>query len=256
MSSTPASVGFPDSWPSCSLSLWSQAPEIQTQTLYNRISSWNDIWLIISAQYKGLLSVLWLLLCYFVSLCCCLIAKSCPALSNPLEYKSPVSSDHGISKQEYWSGLPFPSPGDLPIRTSNPHLPHERADSLPLSRKGSPCSTQWAPSSAVHQRGALHGVEGGGQGPMKARALSAITEFRKAGHLIYLQVRTLWSETVWAPVPLTSWTTLGQLLNSSALSFLTHKMGVIVTVIGYSFARACVTACHKREWLRQHAFTV
>ena len=91
---------------------------------------------------------------------------------------------------------------------------------------------------------------------MKARALSAITEFRKADHLIYLQVRTLWSETVWAPVPLTSWTTLSQLLNSSALSFLTHKMGVIVTVIGYSFARACITACHKHEWLRQHEFIV
>ena len=26
----------------------------------------------------------------------------------------PGSSIHGISRQEYWSGLPFPSPGDLP----------------------------------------------------------------------------------------------------------------------------------------------
>ena len=26
----------------------------------------------------------------------------------------PGFSDHGFSRQEYWSGLPFPSPGDLP----------------------------------------------------------------------------------------------------------------------------------------------
>ena len=26
----------------------------------------------------------------------------------------PGSSVHGVSRQEYWSGLPFPSPGDLP----------------------------------------------------------------------------------------------------------------------------------------------
>jgi len=26
----------------------------------------------------------------------------------------PGSSVHGFSRQEYWSGLPFPSPGDLP----------------------------------------------------------------------------------------------------------------------------------------------
>ena len=28
----------------------------------------------------------------------------------------------GFSRQEYWSGLPCPSPGDLPIQGSNPHL--------------------------------------------------------------------------------------------------------------------------------------
>ena len=31
-----------------------------------------------------------------------------------------------FSKQEYWSGLPFPSPGDLPDQGSNPGLPHCR----------------------------------------------------------------------------------------------------------------------------------
>ena len=32
----------------------------------------------------------------------------------------------GFSRQEYWSGLPFPSPGDLPDPGSNPGLPHCR----------------------------------------------------------------------------------------------------------------------------------
>ena len=32
----------------------------------------------------------------------------------------------GFSRQEYWSGLPFPSPGDLPTQGWNPGLPHCR----------------------------------------------------------------------------------------------------------------------------------
>ena len=35
-------------------------------------------------------------------------------LCNPVDYSPPVSSVHGTSRQEYWSGLLFPSPGDLP----------------------------------------------------------------------------------------------------------------------------------------------
>ena len=42
----------------------------------------------------------------------------------------------GFSKQEYWSGLPFPSPGDLPDQGSNPGLPHQRQTLLPLSHQG------------------------------------------------------------------------------------------------------------------------
>ena len=32
----------------------------------------------------------------------------------------------GFSRQEYWSGLPFPSPGDLPNPGIEPGLPHCR----------------------------------------------------------------------------------------------------------------------------------
>ena len=49
----------------------------------------------------------------------------------------------GFPGQEYWSRLPFPSPGDLPVpgiflsQGSNPCLLHWQADSLPLSHLGS-----------------------------------------------------------------------------------------------------------------------
>ena len=42
----------------------------------------------------------------------------------------------GFSRQESWSGLPFPSPGDLPdpgIEPSSPALSHWQVDALPLS---------------------------------------------------------------------------------------------------------------------------
>ena len=38
------------------------------------------------------------------------VAQECLALSNPMDCRLPGSSVHGISRQEYWSGLPLPSP--------------------------------------------------------------------------------------------------------------------------------------------------
>ena len=38
----------------------------------------------------------------------------CPTLHNPIDCSPPGSSVDGIVCEEYWSGLPFPSPGDLP----------------------------------------------------------------------------------------------------------------------------------------------
>ena len=56
-----------------------------------------------------------------------------------LVYQAPLSM--GISSQEYWSGLPFPPPGDLPEQGSNPCLLcllHWQAVSLPLYHLGGP----------------------------------------------------------------------------------------------------------------------
>ena len=43
----------------------------------------------------------------------------------------------GFSRQEYWSGVSFPSPGDLPDQASNPGLPHCRQMLYPLSHQES-----------------------------------------------------------------------------------------------------------------------
>ena len=45
-------------------------------------------------------------------------------------------------RQEYWSGLPFPPPGDLPDPGIEPTSPALQADSLPLSHQESPIGFQ------------------------------------------------------------------------------------------------------------------
>ena len=42
----------------------------------------------------------------------------------------------GFSRQAYWSGLPFPSPGDLPDPRIKPGFPVFQADSLPSEPAG------------------------------------------------------------------------------------------------------------------------
>ena len=44
----------------------------------------------------------------------------------------------GFSRQEYWSGLPFPSPGDLPDPGIEPRSPAFQADALPSEPPGKP----------------------------------------------------------------------------------------------------------------------
>ena len=49
-------------------------------------------------------------------------------------YQAPPSL--GFSRQEYWSGLPFPSPGDLPNPGIKPGSPVLQADALPSEPSG------------------------------------------------------------------------------------------------------------------------
>ena len=76
------------------------------------------------------------------------VTKSCPILVTPLTVAQALLS-MGFPRQEYWSRLPFPSPGDLPdsgIKPKSPALlPPEvvkvevvKVDSLLLSHQESP----------------------------------------------------------------------------------------------------------------------
>ena len=49
-------------------------------------------------------------------------------------YQAPPSM--GFSRQECWSGLPFPSPGDLPDSGIKPGSPTLQADTLPSEPQG------------------------------------------------------------------------------------------------------------------------
>ena len=60
-----------------------------------------------------------------------LVTKSCPTLAIPWTVACKASLSMGFSMQEYWSGLPFPSPEDLPDPGIEPRSPTLQADSLP-----------------------------------------------------------------------------------------------------------------------------
>ena len=51
-------------------------------------------------------------------------------------YQAPPSM--GFSRQEYWSGVPFPSPGDLPNPGMEPGSPAFQADALTSKPPGKP----------------------------------------------------------------------------------------------------------------------
>ena len=54
-------------------------------------------------------------------------------------YQAPLSM--GFSRQECWSGLPFPSPGDLPDPGIEPRSPTLQVDALPSEPPGKPVNS-------------------------------------------------------------------------------------------------------------------
>ena len=75
----------------------------------------------------------------FVSVCMCvLFSQSCPTLCGPLDCSPHAPLSMGFSRQGYWSGLPFPSPGDLPDPGTKPGSPALQADSLQSEPPGKP----------------------------------------------------------------------------------------------------------------------
>ena len=67
-----------------------------------------------------------------------LATKSCPTLGTPWTVACQAPLSMGFSRQEYWSGLPFPSPGIFLTQESNPGLLNCRQILYQLSYEGSP----------------------------------------------------------------------------------------------------------------------
>ena len=65
-----------------------------------------------------------------------LVPKSCPTLVTPRTVALQAPLSMGFSRQEYWSGLPFPSPGDLSRPGIEPESPALQADSLQTELSG------------------------------------------------------------------------------------------------------------------------
>ena len=66
-------------------------------------------------------------------MCTCvyvLVVQSCLTLCYPLAIACQAPLSMEFSRQEYWSGLPFPSPEDLPNSGTEPGSPASQAGSL------------------------------------------------------------------------------------------------------------------------------
>ena len=52
-----------------------------------------------------------------------LVAQTCLTVYDTIDWSPPDSSVLRFSRQEYWSGFPFPSPGRLPNLGIKPRFP-------------------------------------------------------------------------------------------------------------------------------------
>ena len=99
-------------------------------------------------MYQSLLREVWSTSVEVVCVCVCArtrsVAKTCPTLCDHMDGSPPGSSIHGILRQEYWSGLPFPlprhllDPGIKPVSLASPALASRFFTTEP---PGKPCGS-------------------------------------------------------------------------------------------------------------------
>ena len=96
------------------------------------------MWKLLLASFTGQGSHFPSLNSHVCCCCCFLVAQSCPTLCDSMGCSLPDSSVREFSKQEYWSGLPCPSPGDLSDPGIEPESPALGGRLLVLSHPRSP----------------------------------------------------------------------------------------------------------------------
>ena len=89
-------------------------------------------------SFPNLLTDSLYLLPTFLQYYCCLVVST-SVTTWTVAHRIPLSM--GFSQQEYWNGLLFLTPGDLPNPGIGPASPALQVSSLPLSHRGSPFSS-------------------------------------------------------------------------------------------------------------------
>ena len=75
----------------------------------------------------------------YVKACESEVAQLCLTLCDPRTVAHQAPASVGFSRQEYWSGLPFPSPRDLPNPGMEPRSPTLQVEALTSAPPGKPC---------------------------------------------------------------------------------------------------------------------
>ena len=130
-------------------------------------------------------------------------------------YQAPLSME--FSRQESWSGLPFPSPGDLPNPGIKPGSPTLQADTLPAEPPRKPCKSvkvlkrDWKEAACllmmVTHRQALGAVEGSRTSldPLVKIGILVLIYFQKVVSIMISEEslgKLLYSrQTLWVPAP-------------------------------------------------------
>ena len=116
----PAEYGLSDSW----------IPPSTKGTAHYHEDEWTTVHRVLTTESstKYALSVVVVMV---------LVPKSYPTLMNPWT----IALSKGFPRQEYWSGLPSPSPEDFPDPGIEPRSPVLQADALPSEPPASPKDT-------------------------------------------------------------------------------------------------------------------
>ena len=89
-----------------------------------------------------------------------LVPKLCLTLATPWTVARQTPQSVGFSRWEYWSGLPFPSPGDLPDPRIEPRSLALQADSFQAELSGKPLwwprGVEWGKGREAPEGGDIH----------------------------------------------------------------------------------------------------
>ena len=115
---------------------WTTAYQAPPSMGFSRQEYWSGV-LLPSPNNTYSMSLFWLYA--FTHTCVlCSVARLCLTLWDPTDCIPQAPLSMGFPRQEHWSRLPFPSPGDLPNPAIEPESPELQADSSQLCHQGSP----------------------------------------------------------------------------------------------------------------------